>query len=194
MKRTILLTAVLLANLLFFTNCEKDTLPTSTNPSGKLKAAPIPFVSISLTTGTTCGTYTPYGEEFATNTKVNVVNVDNNTSAFFSTLTYTYYKKIGNIGKNFELYEPLPNAQYTSSNLTVGLAQGYLVNDAKILVIANENTSSGPPLTTNLKLNTQYNTLWTLSGVQFSMPSLFDFKTINMGNTAGDPCSGWDTN
>lgn len=197
MKKTGIILGLALLAFTSFTSCEKEKINqtlTAVKAEGKLKSTPTPFVAISLTAGTVCGYMTPNGVTGLTNVKVNSVSVTNTTQSYFPNLVYTFYKKAGNIGKNMELYQPLSNGQYTSGNASVTLAQSSLTNDAKILVIANETSSSGPSLSVNLKLNSQLNTLWNMDNTPFTMPSMYDFKTINMGNTAGQPCSGFDTN
>ena len=197
MKNTGFIAGLVLLAFTSFTSCEKEKInqtPTIVKAEGKLKDTPAPYVSISLTAGTFCGYMTPDGVTGLTNEKVNSISVTNTTHSYFPNLVYTFYKKAGNLSKNVELYQPLSNGQYTSGDQLVGLAQSSLTNDAKILVIANETSSSGPSLSVNLKLNSQFNTLWNMDGTSFTMPSMYDFKTVNLGNTGGQPCSGFDTN
>jgi hypothetical protein len=198
MKNTGFIAGLMLLAFTSFTSCEKEKInqtPTTVKAEGKLKDTPAPHVAISLTAGTFCGYMNPEAGVTAwTNDKVNAVSVTNTTHSYFPNLVYTFYKKTGNLSKNVELYQPLSNGQYASGNQLVGLAHSSLTNDAKILVIANETSSSGPSLSVNLKLNSQFNTLWNMDGTSFTMPSMYDFKTVNLGNTAGQPCTGFDTN
>ncbi len=179
--------------VLAITSCEKEEMVqlTDQNDIAVKKGTPASYVTIALSAGSVCGTTSPCGTTAEGIVQNNSVTITNLTQSYFTTLTYTFYKRISSTG-SIETYQPITNAQYTCGAHVLTLAKTSLTNNAKILVIANETSSSGPSLSVNVNLNVATQTLWNLNGTQFTTPSLFDFKTISLGAYSGLACGGGD--
>ncbi len=196
MKNRMFGAVIALFTVVAMSSCEKEEIGQSVTTEKEVavqKDTPAPYVSISLAAGSVCGTTSPCGTTSEGIVQNNSVTFTNLTQAYFSTLTYTFYKLIGvSHDKITEWYQPITNAQHTCGAYSSTFAKTSLTNNAKILVIANETSSSGPSLSANLILNTTTQTLFNWDGTEFTMPSLFDFKTVILGANGGLVCGGGD--
>lgn len=188
MKNTIYAAALLLA-VVTFTACGKEDI-TVKETVGKEKPAvntnKAAFVNISVGPASyNCGPTAPCAPGVSGTTRYNMFEITNwnfSNSPLLPTLTYKFYRRIATSG-TIETYQPIPGGQYTCTGAYAEYASSYLTNGLKVMVVAVGGTS-GPSANTNITYDTSTGSLVSYP----SMPAIWTFKLITMGNYQGMPC------
>lgn len=183
----ILISGLLMATAFFMLpGCEKEINRDAVPASEKIlhvdkTPAKVPTVQIAATIGSYCGSRTPCGASSVATVKNNQISITNNSQAWFPSLTYTYYLSIGG---SPETFVPITGAQYTCNAFTSHFASGALTNGTRILVFANDPSSPGPSMSTNLLYSGGFITNYPV----MSAPSNYLITTL--GNFKGQSCLG----